>query len=74
MGKTKTIFNWFKKRKATGIFTLAAFVGGFMFLNRTLTGNVIAEETYYFDLLSLIGLLLIVCALILAFYTVKRKR
>ena len=66
-------FDWFRTRTATGIFAIAAFAGGLMFLNNSLTGNVILEDAKVLDALSFIGLILIVCSLILAFYAARNK-
>ena len=62
-----------KRKTVTMSFALMAFIGGFLFLNHSLTGNVVLNETYYIDLVSLIGLSLIICSLILALYTIKHK-
>ena len=67
--------NPFLKRKSTtAVFALIAFLGGFLFLNHSLTGNVIINESRYLDLVSLVGLGLIACSLTLALYSVKRKK
>lgn len=74
MEKQKTkILEWLKTRIATTTFALLAFIGGFFFLNKSITGNTIVTETSYLSLLSLIGLVLIFCSLILALYSVKRR-
>jgi len=67
------IFEFFKTKKATIIFSLIAFIGGFLFLNHSVTGNVIINESYYIDIISLIGILLIICSFILAIYTIKHR-
>jgi len=62
-----------KEKKTTGIFAIIAFIGGFFFLNQTVTGNVIIESEKSINLISIIGLALIACAIILAFYSLKKK-
>ena len=65
---------WFRKKSVTALFAVLSFGFGFFFLGQgTVTGNVIASEYYSFSLLSLIGLLLVFCAIIMAVYTIKRK-
>ncbi len=66
--------SWFKKRKVTAGFAIVAFVTGFLFIdNSGVSGNAILNDTPGFEPLSLIGLLLIFCAAILAMYTVKNR-
>ena len=66
--------NWFKKKSITASFAIISFVFGFLFLRQgRVTGNVIASNYQSFSLLSLIGLLLVFCAIIMAVYTIKRK-
>ncbi len=62
-----------KTRKVTGIFSLAAFIGGFLFLNPTITGGAILENSSSLSSLSIIGLLLIACSVILAAYALKKR-
>ena len=69
---TKSL-DWFKSRKATAGFALAALIVGFLFLNHSLTGNVILSDKYSFSFVSLIGLVLVGCSLVLAAYSVKNK-
>jgi len=66
--------NWFKKKSITTLFAIVSFVAGFFFLSEgRITGNVVASEYQSFSYLSLIGLLLVICAIIVAMYTIKRK-
>jgi len=65
--------NLLKKRKVTTIFALAALVGGFLFLSPTITGGAILENSAGFNPLSVIGILLICCAVVLAIYSLKKK-
>jgi len=65
--------NFFKTRKATVSFAIVALVGGFLFLNQSITGNVILNNTNSFSLVSLMGLVLIACSIILGAYALKKK-
>ncbi len=65
--------NFFKTKKATTSFAIIALIGGFLFLNKGITGNVILSNKYSFDLVSSIGLSLILCAIVLGVYSIKRK-
>lgn len=66
-------FDWFKTKKATSLFALISLAGGFFFLNQGITGNIILNENYTFNLISLIGLFLILCSVILGAYSLKKK-
>ena len=68
MGKVK----WFKTKSLAAVFAAVAFFGGFLFLDKGVTGNVILENHYPVDFVSLIGLLLVLCSAILAVYIIKR--
>ncbi len=65
--------DWLKTRKATASFAIIALLGSFLFLNKGITGNVVLSNKFSFDLVSLIGLMLIVCAVILGAYSIKKK-
>ena len=69
MGKVK----WFKAKGIAAVFAAVTFVIGFLFLDKGITGNVILENKYPVDFISLIGLLLILCSAILAVYIIKRQ-
>ena len=62
-----------KTKKVIAGFALVALLGGFFFLNNTLTGNIIVESENSVSLLSIIGLALIICSIILGAYTIKRR-
>ncbi|MBU2562262.1 MAG: hypothetical protein KKF68_01210 [Nanoarchaeota archaeon] len=70
--QTKTL-DWFRTKKATITFAIISLTSGFFFLNQSLTGNVILNNSYSLNFLSIIGLLLIVCAVILAAYSIKKR-
>ena len=72
MKKSKKQSFW-ESTPVTSTFALAAFTGGILFLNRTITGNTIFSDNYTFNLISIIGLLLIMCGIILTVYTLKKK-
>lgn len=65
--------NILKKRKTVALFAIAALIGGFLFLSPNITGGVILEKPGSLGMLSLIGLLLIFCTIILAIYALKKK-
>jgi hypothetical protein len=64
---------WLKKKKVTAGFAIIALAGGFLFLNGGVTGNIVINNRGSFELLSLIGLLLILCSVVLAVYTLSSK-
>jgi len=68
MGKLK----WFKTKKIAAVFATVAFVIGFLFLDKGVTGNVILENSRPVNLISLIGLLFVLCSAILAVYVLKK--
>ena len=69
MGKLK----WFKAKRVAAVFAAVSFVIGFLFLDKGITGNVILDNQYPVDFISLIGLLLILCSAILAVYLIKKQ-
>jgi drug/metabolite transporter (DMT)-like permease len=68
MGKVK----WFKTKGVAAVFAGLAFVVGFSFLEGGATGNVILDNHYPIDIMSLIGLLLVLCSAILAVYIIRK--
>ena len=62
-----------KSKKSTTAFAIIALFGGFFFLNKSVTGNTIINHEYTYSLLPTLGLALILCAVILAIYTVMKK-
>jgi len=65
--------NLLKNKKVVASFAIAALIGGFLFLNPSLTGSAISIQETPLNLLSLIGILLIACAIVLAAYSLKKK-
>ena len=65
--------NFLRTKKTTRTFAIIALISGFSFLNKNITGRVILSETYPFDVISFIGLLLIFCSIILGVYSLKKK-
>ena len=65
--------NILKTKKATTIFAILALIGGFLFLSPSITGGFILESSDSFSPLSLIGLVLIGCSIVLATYSLKKK-
>jgi len=69
--KKKT--NFLTKKRTTTFFAIISLIGGISFLNKNITGKIILEDAFSFDLISLIGLLLILCSIILGVYSLKKK-
>ncbi len=61
------------KKGVTWVFAIIAVAAGFMFLDSSFTGNVIVNKQDSVSLVSLIGLLLLVCSAVLIAYSVKKK-
>jgi hypothetical protein len=64
---------FFERKGITWIFAVIAVFSGFLFLDSGVTGNVIVNKQSTINLVSIIGLLLIVCSTILIAYSVKKK-
>tara|TARA_Y100000310_G_C20435589_1_gene693577 strand:- start:575 stop:787 length:213 start_codon:yes stop_codon:yes gene_type:complete len=67
------LFSWFKTRQATSIFAIGSLVSGFLFISQNITGNAIINNSSSFNVLSLIGLLLILCSVILGVYSIRKR-
>ena len=66
--------NRLKTKQATTIFALVALIGGFLFLNQSnVTGNIILSKENPINIISLIGLLLILFSVVLSLYSIKKK-
>jgi hypothetical protein len=61
------------RKEVTWIFAVAALFSGFMFMDTSLTGNVIINKQAPVSLISIVGLLLIACSIVLIAYSVKKK-
>jgi len=57
----------------TYAFAAVSLLGGFLFLNKSITGNVILNKQFGINVVSLIGLLLIICSAILFAYSIKKR-
>lgn len=65
--------NFFKRKEVTTLFSIFALVSGFVFLNKAgVTGNVILEGQVNNNLISLIGLTLVLCSAVLAIYSARK--
>lgn len=73
MKKRKKFSNWFETKPVTSFFAIIAAIGGFLFLSYRPTGGVILNEQSSFNILSIIGSLLILCAIILGIYSIRKK-
>jgi len=69
--KKKT--NFLTRKKTTAFFAILSLIGGLAFLNKNITGKIILSQTSSFDLLSVIGALLIMCSVVLGVYSIKKK-
>lgn len=67
--------NFWKKKKVTAFFGLLSLVGSFFFLNRSITGNTIVNETMpeIIQFLPLVGVALLVCSGILIVYSLNKN-
>lgn len=68
MGKVK----WFKAKSVAAVFAVVAFVAGFLFLDGGASGNVILNNHNPVDAMSLIGLLLVLCSVVLVVYITRK--
>lgn len=69
--KKKT--NFLTRKTTTAFFAIISAIAGILFLNKEITGNIILSNAYSFNLISLIGFLLIVCSVILGVYSLRKK-
>ena len=68
---TKKMLKSLKSKKVTAAFTIISFLGGLFFINKNITGNAVLNYTQTVSYLSLIGIALILCSIILGIYTIK---
>jgi hypothetical protein len=66
--------NFFKRKPTVAVFALIAFLGGVFFLDKRMTGNIIINKYQPFNAVSIIGMLLILCSIILVGYYVHKGR
>ena len=59
-------------KKITAAFSVAALFAGFLFIDRSVTGNVVLNNHNPVNFVSLVGLLLVFCSAILALYSIRR--
>lgn len=64
--------NFFKTKKVTVLFAIASLIAGFLFINKSITGNIILDNYHPISAVSIIGLTLIFCSIILGIYTLKK--
>ncbi len=64
---------WFKTKGIVAVFAAVAFFIGFLFLDKGITGNVILDNKYPVDFISISGLLLVLCSAVLAVYLIKKR-
>ncbi|MBI3622923.1 hypothetical protein HY212_02470 [Candidatus Pacearchaeota archaeon] len=67
--------SFFEKRSVAATFGILALLGGIFFvkpfLSKNATGNVIGDSS--FNLIPLIGLLLLICSIVLIAYSIVKK-
>lgn len=64
--------SWFKRHKIAGVLAGVFFIVGFLFIDKSVTGNVVLEQGYYINPISLVGLLFIFCSAVLTLHAIKR--
>lgn len=64
---------FFERKGVTWVFSAIALISGVVFLDSNPTGNVIVNNKNSVSIISLLGLLLILCSVILITYSVKKK-
>jgi hypothetical protein len=64
---------WIKERKIIAVFAVIALLGGILFLDPGVTGSLILKKKIQFSSLSLIGVILVICSVILASYSLLKK-
>jgi uncharacterized membrane protein HdeD (DUF308 family) len=69
-----TISKALKSKKVTTTFGIVAFIAGAIFLQSSMTGNVVIKDTASFEVIPLVGLALIFCSLVMAAYAIRKKK
>lgn len=67
------IKKFFEKKEITWTFAIISIISGFFFLDSSLTGNIILNRQNSANFISIIGLLLILCSIVLIVYSIKKK-
>ena len=66
--------SWFRGKKVTAVFAAVAFFAGFLFVDRgSISGNVIVDNDSALSIVSIVGLLLVLCSAILTAYTIRKR-
>ena len=70
--------SFFHKKSVTATIGIVALFGGVYFLISSLgvigvTGNIIYDNVYQINLVSLVGLLLVLCSVVLIIYAIRKK-
>ncbi len=68
--------SFFERRSVVAAFGIIALISGFLFVRTSalgVTGNFILNSISSFNFISLIGILLIVCSVILIIYAIVKK-
>lgn len=69
--------SFFQKRSVVAAFGIIALIAGSIFVQTSkpggVTGNIILSDVYAFNLISLVGLLLIICSAVLIVYAVVKR-
>ncbi|VVB80120.1 Uncharacterised protein [uncultured archaeon] len=65
--------SFFKKKKVISVFAIISLVAGVGFLNKTMTGNAVLNQSASIQFTPLIGIALIICSGILSAYIIFRR-
>ena len=71
--------NFFHKKSVVATFAILAIFGGIFFMQQgtqnTTTGNIVLSDyqEFPYNFISLIGMTLILCAVVLVVYVIKKK-
>lgn len=62
-----------KEKKREIAFAIISFISGLYFLNYRITGQVISNEEAYSNLISFVGIGLLICSFMVVYHIVKKK-
>lgn len=66
--------SWFKEKRVIIGLALISLISGFLFISQSgITGNAVINHYQPISVLSIVGLLLIFCSVILAIYTINKE-